>query len=150
MSSGNLYKNNKIYHKDCLHILEVASKNNISDGFSFIYKNNTVEYYNHNACKNNILHYEKVLFGYNYLVTFKENLVTTHTTILIDYDKNLLETTKLQFFNVNDCNIILIPANKTNKDDIIADEECVEFLELCKNNESILLDIPYINLEVNI
>lgn len=130
--NGNLYINNELYARNVKKVLELNEKN-----VFFIYNNNLVERYigpqigEHDRMKQ----YDKVLYGYNYLITLKENKVEMYFFIIIANGcANLKndDTYSILFEDVDDVEIEKVEMEPN---------EYIEEVVLYKNNEKIRMPI---------
>lgn len=116
---NKLYVDNILYSKGVLNIIEFNKTNLI-----FVYENNVVEFYSNG---NNIIEekikYNKVLYGYNFLATLKDNYLDLYYLVTESTDCTLIEeeTFRLSFLNVDDIKIEL-------------NEEDISYIEIDSNN----------------
>jgi len=143
--NGNLYKNNTLYEKDCLHIYEYSNKKDICENLCFIYKGHKIENYVEHKQKQKI-QYDKVLFGYNYVVILKEKRVKIMNQTIIDFFKKISSTIELILEDIDDCNIYLEPVFLKDFSEIYDEENCVDVLELTKNQEKMIIPFSCIDL----
>lgn len=130
--NGELYINNKLYSTNVKKVVKLNEKN-----IFFIYKNNLVErYMSPQMCECcEVQQYNKVLYGYNYLITFKENRVEMYFFIIIaNGDANLKrdDTYSIWFDDVDDVEIEKVE---------VSPNEYIEEVVLYKNKGKIKMPI---------
>lgn len=130
--NGELYINNKLYSTNVKKVVKLNEKN-----IFFIYSNNLVERYVPPEMNvyYKVKQYDKVLYGYNYVITLKENRVEMYFFIIIANGlANLKEddTYSIWFDDVDDVEIEKVETEP---------DEYIEEVVLYKNKGKIRMPI---------
>lgn len=130
--NGELYINNKLYSTNVKKVVKLNEKN-----IFFIYSNNLVERYVPPEMNvyYKVKQYDKVLYGYNYVITLKENRVEMYFFIIIaNGSANLKEddTYSIWFDDVDDVEIEKVETEP---------DEYIEEVVLYKNKGKIRMPI---------
>lgn len=130
--NGELYINNKLYSKNVKKIIEFNEKS-----IFFVYNNNMLERYmspQTYECKK-IKQYDKILYGYSYLITLKENRVEMYFFVIIGNgiaNLNQDDTYSIWFDDVDDVEIEKVE---------VEPDEYIEEVILYKNKGKIRMPI---------